>query len=96
MEAGQWEVSYNDQIYLENGFLIGRLLRSILKARGMSSDALARIRKIAHISSNENWRIIKDVGEGSYVDYAGTAVLGGNRSACGRPSDHRRAAGVYV
>jgi hypothetical protein len=52
MQDGQWEISYNDQIYLENGYLIGRLLRSILKAKGMSSDALMRIRKIAHISSN--------------------------------------------
>ncbi len=56
-----WEISYNDQIYLENGYLIGRLLRSILKSKGMSSQALMRIRKIAHISSNENWLIIKEV-----------------------------------
>lgn len=52
IEDGQLEISYNDQIYLENGFLIGRLLRSILKSKGMGSDALMRIRKIAHISSN--------------------------------------------
>lgn len=51
-EGNNWEVSYNDQLYLENGFLIGQLLRVILKEKGHTSEGLMRIRKIAHISSN--------------------------------------------
>jgi hypothetical protein len=55
----EWEVSFDDQLYLENGYLVGQLLRIILQARGHASDSLLRIRKIAHISSNENWRIVE-------------------------------------
>lgn len=57
--SDEWEVSFDDQLYLENGYLVGQLLRIILQARGHTSDSLLRIRKIAHISSNENWRIVE-------------------------------------
>ena len=29
-----FELSYNDQIYLENGYLIGKVLRAVIKASG--------------------------------------------------------------
>lgn len=49
---GQCEISYNDQLYFENGYSIGQLLKDILKTKGFTSEALMRVRKIAHISSN--------------------------------------------
>ena len=31
-----FELSYNDQIYCENGYLIGKILRSVVKASGQT------------------------------------------------------------
>ena len=51
--AGEmFEMSYNDQIYCENGYLIGKILRSVVKASGRTVEGLYRIRKIAVITSN--------------------------------------------
>ncbi len=49
---GKVELSYNDQIYLENGYLVAQLLRKILRESGTSSEGLMRVRKIAYLSSN--------------------------------------------
>ena len=52
LTGSQYELSYNDQIYLENGFLIAKLLRVLLKTSGSSVEGLLKVRKIAYISSN--------------------------------------------
>lgn len=56
---GTLELAYNDQIYILNGYLIAQILKSVLKHSGNSVEGLMRVRKIAHICSNENWRILK-------------------------------------
>ncbi len=58
LSSSAFELSYNDQIYFENGYLVAQLLRAVLSKSGHRGQALLRIRKIAHISSNENWRIL--------------------------------------
>jgi len=47
-----YEFAYNQQIYLENGYLIGQLLRNVLKMNGNTAEGLLRIRKIAYLTSN--------------------------------------------
>lgn len=54
-----FEFPFNQQIYLENGYHIGRLLRNVLKMNGNTAEGLLRIRKIAYLTSNENWHILK-------------------------------------
>ena len=56
--SGSYELSYNDQIYFENGYLVAQVPRAVLSKSGHRGQGLLRIRKIAHISSNENWRIL--------------------------------------
>ena len=38
--------------------MIGKILRNVVKASGQTVEGLYRIRKIAYITSNENWRIL--------------------------------------
>lgn len=52
------EVCYDDQIYLENGYLVGVLLREILKEHELWGEKLGKVRKIAVLRQNENWAIV--------------------------------------
>ena len=55
---GTLSLTYNDELYLKNGYLIAQILKSVLKSSGGTVDGLMRVRKIAYITSNENWRIL--------------------------------------
>jgi hypothetical protein len=52
---------------LENGYLVGVLMRDILKAHHLYSDKLLKIRKIALLKKSENWAIIHEVLE--FLDF---------------------------
>jgi hypothetical protein len=46
------ELTFNEQIEFENGYLVARLLKALLRESGSTAEGLLRVRKIAYISSN--------------------------------------------
>lgn len=51
-------VSFDEQIYFENGWLMGRILKHIERDYKIGLRHLGRIRKITVLKEHENWQII--------------------------------------